>query len=673
MIDMLLLAVSGSIGAAEPKDSTVLERVFSYQRMVQKMYGDTLGFNVYHRRYYDIKRRNFTLWLIPSMYTVAKGDHKFLCEDYGRVYLHGNEKLRSQSQLRYTTIPRNRGTMDVLNSFLMPSVYNTTVYGNYILSPFCRENRRHYRYKFLPSSDTQVVMGFTPRFVKHTQLVKGLAIVEKSTGRILAVSMEGSFDLLKFSSQINLNQSANATLIPRYSRMDTDFKFLGNHITSSFTSMYDCPKRLPDSLHIEGFRPLLDSVRPLGLRIEEKAVYDHYDSAHAFTIDTTQIKLDSLPPKKTNFWKDVVWGGLGEHLVRSHWVANQNYYAKISPILQPQYVSYSASRGLSYKMKVNGFYLFSPKVYLSLNAQIGYNFKNNQLYMHIPLILNYDTKHQGRVTLSIGNGNKIGSTGVVDDMTSDPEVAQKLYNLNMHLFKDNYAMLTNTIWPNKRIGIEAGLIYHRRRAVNPVAMRFFQLPTEYLSIAPSVRLYLYPIEKGPMLMVNYERGVKASKEKSYIEYERWESDATFKYDLGGLQTINARVGGGFYTKRHRNLFMDFSNFHVNYLPGGWDDDWSGDFQLLLPNLYNESRFYLRSNVSYESPLLITSLVPFFGRNIERERFYWSGLIIEHSHPYQELGYSFSCQYFSMGFFVNFLDFKYQKFGTKFTFELFRRW
>jgi hypothetical protein len=275
--------------------------------------------------------------------------------------------------------------------------------------------------------------------------------------------------------------------------------------------------------------------------------------------------------------------------------------------------------------------------------------------------------------MAFGSGYKTGSTGVVDEITSDTEVATKLYQLNMHIFGDNFIQLTNHYKPLKWLGVEAGVIYHRRRAVNTEAMRFFNMPTEYLSVAPMVKLLMTPIKNGPLLMVNYERGINASKEKAYLKYERWESDITYKYDMGGLQTINARVGGGFYTKRHKNLFMDYTNFHVNYLPGGWDDDWSGDFQLLNPLLYNESRFYLRSNVSYEAPLLVASLVPFLGRNIERERFYWSGLIIEHSHPYQELGYSFSCQYFSMGLFVNFLDFKYQKFGTKFTFELFRRW
>ena len=49
--------------------------------------------------------------------------------------------------------------------------------------------------------------------------------------------------------------------------------------------------------------------------------------------------------------------------------------------------------------------------------------------------------------------------------------------------------------------------------------------------------------------------------------------------------------------------MDFANFRDNNLPEGWDDDWSGDFQLLDSRLYNESKYYVRSNITYESPLL----------------------------------------------------------------------
>ena len=181
---------------------------------------------------------------------------------------------------------------------------------------------------------------------------------------------------------------------------------------------------------------------------------------------------------------------------------------------------------------------------------------------------------------------------------------------------------------------------------------------------------IHPWKVGPVFTIDYERGVKG---KSYLSYERWEADASLKHRMSRMQTLNLRVGGGFYTNREKNDFMDYSNFRDENLPEGWDDDWSGNFQLLSSRLYNESNYYVRGNVSFESPLLGVSYIPFLGRYVERERAYLSSLSIAHTRLYSELGYGFTCRYFSMGAFASFLNFDYQEIGCKFTFELFRRW
>jgi hypothetical protein len=140
-----------------------------------------------------------------------------------------------------------------------------------------------------------------------------------------------------------------------------------------------------------------------------------------------------------------------------------------------------------------------------------------------------------------------------------------------------------------------------------------------------------------------------------------------------MRLINARVGGGFYTRKKENYFVDYQHFRENKLPGGWDDDWSGDFQLLNSDWYNESRYYARANLSYESPLMITSWLPLLGHYIEKERIYFSVLSIDNTRPYTELGYGFTTRLISIGLFASFLNADYQGFGSKFTFELFRRW
>jgi hypothetical protein len=119
--------------------------------------------------------------------------------------------------------------------------------------------------------------------------------------------------------------------------------------------------------------------------------------------------------------------------------------------------------------------------------------------------------------------------------------------------------------------------------------------------------------------------------------------------------------------------MDYSNFCDNNLPEGWEDHWSGNFQLLDGKVYNESNFYFRQNISYESPLLFATWLPYVGKYIEKERLYFSSVIVQHARPYFELGYGLTNRYVSIGLFASFYNTKFQKAGITFDFELFKRW
>ena len=134
-----------------------------------------------------------------------------------------------------------------------------------------------------------------------------------------------------------------------------------------------------------------------------------------------------------------------------------------------------------------------------------------------------------------------------------------------------------------------------------------------------------------------------------------------------------RAGVGFFASKTSDIFLDYSNFRDENLPQGWNDDWSGNFQLLSSQEYNVSDYYVRANVSYESPLMLSTWIPYLGKYIEKERFYVSGVLLERSRPYFELGYGFSNRYISVGAFASFRNTKFEKFGMKFDFELFKRW
>ena len=191
--------------------------------------------------------------------------------------------------------------------------------------------------------------------------------------------------------------------------------------------------------------------------------------------------------------------------------------------------------------------------------------------------------------------------------------------------------------------------------------------------APTIGIKLQPwLNKGPLLSIDWERSIKGVN-KSNLEYDRWEVDAQWKYHIPGLRLLNMRAGFGLYTTKETDYFLDFTNFRDENLPEGWNDDWSGNFQLLGSREYNVSDYYLRANLSYESPLLLATWIPYLGKYIEKERFYVSGVLLEKTRPYIELGYGFTNRYISVGAFASFRNAQFDQFGMKFDFELFRRW
>ena len=691
------------------EDSLLVERIYSYQRNYTF---DVGGFktNVYIKHLYQTHRRNFGLWLIPSTYSIAKGKRSFVSEQYNRLEFKNIKEFTNHRQVYYTTIPHNRRTLPTLFEFITPSLYDVTMYGDHVLSPFCRENKVYYRYTTAHLGHGKVRLYFRPRFLPNTQLVKGRAIVDASTGRIEQLEMEGEYDMIRFRTLTMQGEFGARSLLPRLCKTSIEFKFAGNHVTTDFTAVYDCPITLPDTLDVSGNRELIESVRPISLSREEAAVYHEHDSIHNL-LPEQELKADSLLADSLmlaaeqalirlhhpelavadthqkdsmqvaeqqeemtsvrDIFKKIGWDMIGYNLLHSLGDHNAKGYIKLSPIINPQYVSYSSSRGLSYKMKLSGEYHLSNTVYVSSNPYAGYSVKKHEFYFETPFWLNYRPENEGCLFLTFSKNSRIGNGNVMEEVAARLGSEELAEQRQLHIF-DNYRVHINNHWRfSPSLAVELGVTHYYRNSIHANELRDLGLEARYNSLAPSLALVFRPWKKAPVFTIDYERTINSPWLN--MEYERWEADVSGRHSMTHLQALKLRLGGGIYTRKKGNTFMDFSNFHDNNLPEGWDDDWSGDFQLLDSRLYNESKYYVRSNITYESPLLAASFLPFIGRYVEREQTYWNALSIAHTRLYSELGYGFTSRYFSMGFFASFLNLEYQRFTTKFTFELFSRW
>lgn len=694
LLTLAVLTVMISVASGENLDSLVMNRVFTFQRNYTQ---DVNGFstNVYMKHIYQTHRRNVALWAIPHMYTIAEGERAFVSEQYSRFNFRTVGDYDNIQQVYNTTIPRQRHTMPVLMSYVTPDLYGTTLFGNHILSPFCRENRIYYHYSSVPLSNNKVRIYFRPKIVPNTQLVQGRATVDRSTGRIEQAEIEGEYDMIHFQTLTMQGEDGLHALLPKYCITDIAFKFAGNHITSHFEAVFDCPITLPDTVDVKGDYNLMDSIRPMSLSQQELDIFEDFIRKHTPEVEEDTImeeEIDSLAITATligkkkldeegddqeettkphhNYLKES-WDLIEDNLFSSLSSSSEKSYIRLSPILDPQYVSYSRSKGFSYKMKLYAGYKYSKKSWIDFHPRIGYNFKLREFYFDAPLQYVYNADLDAGIDACFSKDNRIGNASVLEEIKKEYGSDVNLEGMDLDLFDDYSWSIIHHIRPNKWLNIHSGLVLHQRCALNPDAMAQYGKYRRYYSMAPSITLRLNPWENAPFFTLNYERGFKMKS--NYVRYERIEADASFKYKMRRTEQINTRIGGGLYTDKKNNYFLDFANFRANNLPDGWDDDWSGDFQLLSSRLYNESRYYIRGHLSYEAPLLGAFLTPAIGRYVERERTYFSTLSLDHTRQYSEIGYGFSCRFFSMGVFASFLNTQYQDMGCKFTFELFRRW
>ena len=669
LVNLLLLSLPTVMTGAK-KDSLILGKIYEYHE-THKRAIDSLQDNVYAKIRFNVEKRNAIIWLIPSMYVLAKDPKEYIRESYSDVTFVNANDFVVNNQVVTGTIRRNRRAMPVIVDFNTPKLYDIALYDEYMLSPFNRINRNYYRFKQYLQSDGTTRLEFRPKYY-NTQLVTGYAIVETETGRIIKTVLNGEFDMLSFYSEVNHDDDDETlALMPTQCTTAATFKFMGNRVSTVFNSMYHQPQTLPDSIDEQRSRELMESLRPIPLSESDKRIYDaeaqrRQEADKAAAADTIETKAD----KWRHFWWDVV----GDNLVTPLATESKNQTAEfhLSPIINPLNVRYSGSKGISYKMNLAFRYKFNEHRYLSLDPMFGYNFKQKQFYFTAPLRMIYNPKRNGYAQLTVGN-NRISNSTVLDQINHEHGDTLSFDQKDADQFVDLYTELKNNIMLFDWLDVETRLIYHQRTPVNKGLMMEYDKPTKYRSFAPAIELKFRPwYDRGPVITVDYERSIK-NVLKSNLQYERWEFDAQWKKKIAGLRFLNLRTGYGFYTDRSDNYFMDYANFCDNNLPEGWEDHWSGNFQLLDGKIYNESNFYYRNNVSYESPLLFATWLPYVGKYIEKERLYFSNVIVQHTRPYFEIGYGLTNRYVSLGFFASFLNTSFQKAGITFDFELFKRW
>ncbi len=656
-----LEAFSRSNNTKGRADHALIERIFQYG----KPEGSTSELQdtsyAYTKFYLRVNRKNPTLLLVPSVYAIARQvEREFVGESYNKLYQKEKHHFESEEIIKLTTIPHKRSTFGIMLKYLTPNIYQETIIDNTIISPFHASNHRFYHYKTSRMTNGQTLLAFTPKRM-NTQLVIGTAIVDTPSGRILSCDFTGEYDMINFQMHLDMRKSKaamakydNASHIPSRCECIFKFSFLGSKVTGRYVARYDLSQPSADSTKLSDYEKL-SQIRPETLSGEEQTAYLKFlKQQHlqdSLGNDTTNTRMEK---KRRNFAKDVLWEAVGDNVfnrVKTHFGVNNQGYIRLNPILNPLYMGYDHYRGFTYKVDLRTSYQISHKSELSARFKAGYAFKQHQFFFRLPIYYYFNKQRNGYIKFEWNNGNHIRNASVRRQIEHEQRDST-LYDYDrLNEFKQMEMRLIFNYNVSDKWSIQLGSLFQRKTAIHKRDFYKFGWETEYRSFAPVAEIQYRPIGwSGPVITLDYDRGIKGIA-KANTGYERWELNADYILHVNKLQSWQMRIGAGFYTMKSPDAyFLNYENFRENNLPNGWNDDWSGDFELLRSDTYNASEYYIRANVTYESPLLVLSWLPWVGHYVEMERLYVSTLDVHNVHPYIEAGYSFTCRLMSLGLF-----------------------
>ena len=666
---LFVFVVSGVRADNRSYTLQTMKRVFSYAASVDTIEHSPKEGYAYTKYAIRTNRRNAVLLTVPSMFAIANASRREVFgETYNHMRIDAEGTVLATRLLESSTTTRKSQPMPTVLNYLTPLISEEMLIDGRIISPFFQRNRRYYRYKAQSFTQGTALVNFTPR-QSSTQLVSGWAQVDELTGRIIEFALDGEYDMVRFHLSTTMDEEEGHTLLPKECTLNARFLFLGNDITAEYTTIYGLPDCGIDSLAERDDTTLLARVRPIPLTEHEAYLCQQSYNDNILNDSTSKTHGSIFNRQLLTNVGETLMGRIGGDIGR-----DKRGTFNIGPILNPLQFSYSNRRGLTYLLDVQAQYNFTANQKMQARIKAGYAFKQKQFYFTIPITYYFSNRHNGYVQTEWTSGRRIRNSSVLDAIKDKHDDAMNWDSLNLTYFRDHSLKAYVHYDPTPRWGLEVGVIGHRRTAIQDTGFEDVGMPTTYISVAPMVELTYRPIGyAGPILTANYERSINGFMGAN-IDYERIELNAQYIHRLSALNSLQMRLGTGFYTHSGTGrYFLDYRNFRENNIPNGWNDNWSGSFELLNSNWYNASQYYVRSNVTYETPQLALYWLPYIGRLLEKERVYVSALSVSHLTPYLEWGYGVQTRALSIGVFASQKKWKFTDIAVRFSLELFNRW
>lgn len=666
---------------------------------------------MYLRGQYKVHERNELIAFVPRMFRFYKDVDDYLTEAVGEVHYTSPDVYDMKIRALVGTFRRNRPEIRNSLEYFSMNPYSPTLLPGRLVSPLWKEGCTHYSYLLDSLSGAGDSLRYHIRIIPRknsTQLVSGTMLVSHGDWLIREINLQGEIELTTFRVFMQMGEEGAERYLPKKFDVGLMFRFLWNKIEGNIAaefvydsvdisdvekkpsvskSKYDLTDAYMlkcDDSEMQNDTAYVAKHRPFPLTDEQYAIYSDYYQRRKVAEETI-----SEPKRKS----EIFWGNVEDALVSSYTfdLAGKGS-VRIPPLLDLGMFSYSHNNGFSYKQEFRYNQIFSNDRWIKIVPKLGYNFTRKELYWSGSVDFFYNPERLGALTLRIGNGNRIYTSRVVDEIKEWGDTLIDFRKLHLDYFRDNYVQVGNRIELANGLELMTIASLHWRKAARPSEISLpssssettISLRPTYRTFAPRVKLtwtpglYYYMDGKRkmnirsdyPTFSVDYERGIKGIL-GSDGSYERIETDIQQRIKLSPMTYLFYRLGGGAFTEQESVYFVDFVHFARSNLPLGWNDEIGGVFHLLDGEWYNSSRWYSRIHLTYESPFLLIPHSRKLTGWVHSERLYLNMLYTTHLNPYVEVGYGLGTYLFDFGLFVGNANGKFQEIGCKFTFELFR--
>ena len=665
--------------------------------------------DLYLKGYFKVHHQNRLMKYLPSMFRLEKGIDKYLHESISDIHFTTPSLYDRKMRALISTFPNPNSEMFDIIDYLKFNIYSSSLMGDKVLSPLSQSSRIHYHYELDSISYMYGApiykINIKPRY-RSTQLLEGNLWISSWDWSVKLFDLKGKYDMVSFRMRMHMGDTPDTKLLPTKISLDLDFKFVGNHVEMNYMGwlnynavkfmdkkeIFDTKKKNEELLNVSSSyiltcdtsklvtnRDSFNVLRPIPLSYQEDTIYSAYEKR------IQQRELDGIKKQKNQTKKQknlIFWGQLGDALISSYYIDIPKIgHIKCSPLINPVLISYSHRRGISYKQVFKFNKLFYDGRLLRIVPQIGYNFTKKELYAKGDIKYIYNPKKNAALELNIGNGNRIYSSVVLDQLKNIPDSTFSFEGLELDYFKDIYLNLSHDFEVVNGLRLWTGLSMHWRYTESTPEVEQ-RVSSRYNSFAPRVRIEWTPRmryymngnrkinvgSKYPTFSLDYERGLKIFKNSG--GYDRVEMSAEQVLKIRKVHALAYHMGCGFFTNQKTTYFVDYVNFSYRNLPKGWNDDIGGTFEMLDRRWYNSASHYFSSNFTFESPFIL--LYPLGGllSIVQKERLYGGILFMPHLMPYFEFGYGIGTHAFDAGVFIGNERGKFTSVGFKFTFELF---